>query len=49
MKRPAFAIIIRAEPGVDPARALKPFLKAALRRFGPRCVSLAPVDEEREP
>ncbi len=46
MKRPLYTITIRAEPGVDPVRALRAFLKTALRRFGLRCVAIAEADED---
>jgi hypothetical protein len=39
--RPIFIAKFRAEPGVaDPIKALRAMLKAALRRFGLRCVSI---------
>jgi hypothetical protein len=44
-KRPVFVIRVRAEPEVDSIRALRAFLKIALRRFGLRAVS---VDKEAD-
>jgi len=44
-KRPVFVIRVRAEPEVDAVRALRAFLKIALRRFGLRAVS---VDKEAD-
>ena len=46
MKRPLYLVTVRAEPGVDPARALRALLKLALRRFGLRCVAIAETDED---
>jgi len=43
--RPIYVIRLRAAPGVDGIRALRAFLKVALRRFGLRAVS---VDTEAE-
>jgi hypothetical protein len=37
--RPTFTVRLRAEPGVDPIRAMRALLKAALRRFGLRAIS----------
>ena len=42
---PVFVIRVRAEPEVDSVRALRAFLKIALRRFGLRAVS---VDKEAD-
>jgi hypothetical protein len=36
--RPAFSATFVAEPGVDAVRALRGFLKLALRRFGLRAI-----------
>jgi hypothetical protein len=41
--RPTFTVILRAEPGVNPIRALRLALKFLLRRFGLRAVE---VNEE---
>jgi hypothetical protein len=38
--RPIFTIQFRAERGVDPVRALRALLKASLRQFGLRCISV---------
>jgi hypothetical protein len=38
--RPIFVVRLRAEPDVNPIRALRAFLKTALRRFGLRCMSI---------
>lgn len=38
--RPVFVIRLRAEPNIDAVRALRAFLKVALRRFGLRAVSV---------
>ena len=38
--RPVFVIRLRAEPDVEAIRALRAFLKVALRRFGLRAVSV---------
>jgi hypothetical protein len=43
---PIYVIKLRAEPRVHAIRALRAFLKVALRRFGLRALS---VDTEREP
>jgi hypothetical protein len=45
-QRPIFVIRLRAEPRVDAIRALRAFLKVALRRFGLRALT---VDTERLP
>jgi hypothetical protein len=37
--RPTFTLRLRAEPHVDPVRALRAALKVLFRRFGLRCVS----------
>jgi hypothetical protein len=44
--RPVYILTLRAEPGVDDTRALRALLKAALRRYGLRCLSIdrAPPD-----
>lgn len=39
-ERPVFTLRLRAEPGVNPIRALRQALKTALRRFGFRCVEI---------
>jgi hypothetical protein len=36
--RPTFLIRLRAEPGIDAVRALRGFLKLALRRYGLRAI-----------
>jgi hypothetical protein len=46
--RPSFVLELRPEPGVDPVLALRSLLKAALRRFGLRCVSLKEQHDEEE-
>jgi hypothetical protein len=38
-ERAHFVIVLRPEPGVDGIRALRRFLKTALRRFRLRCIS----------
>jgi hypothetical protein len=38
-ERPLFALKLRPEPGVDGTRALRRFLKVALRSFRLRCIS----------
>jgi hypothetical protein len=38
--RPIFVVRLRAEPDVNPIRTLRAFLKATLRRFGLRCMSI---------
>jgi hypothetical protein len=38
--RPAFILILRPEPDVDPIRALRGALKVLLRRFGLRAISV---------
>lgn len=45
--RPVYVIRVRPEPGVDATRALRHFLKRALRSYGLRCV--APLDVEGAP
>jgi hypothetical protein len=46
--RPTFTVVLRPEPHVvDSTKALRGFLKDALRRWGLRCVSAdARVEEE---
>jgi hypothetical protein len=38
-ERPLFVLKLRPEPGVDGTRALRRFLKVALRSFRLRCIS----------
>jgi hypothetical protein len=38
-ERPLFVLTLRPEPGVDGTRALRRFLKVALRSFRLRCIS----------
>ena len=38
-ERPLFVLTLRPEPGVDGNRALRRFLKVALRSFRLRCIS----------
>jgi hypothetical protein len=38
-ERPHFVLVLRPEPGADGIRALRRFLKTALRRFHLRCIS----------
>jgi hypothetical protein len=38
-ERPLFVLTLRPEPGVDGVRALRRFLKVALRLFRLRCIS----------
>jgi hypothetical protein len=46
-RRPVFLLRLRPEPHVtDPVRSLRNMLKAALRRFGMRAIS---VVQEEEP
>jgi hypothetical protein len=44
--RPVFALLVRAEPGVDAIRALRAWLKIGLRTFGLRCVGITPREKE---
>jgi hypothetical protein len=37
-ERPHFVLVLRPEPGVDGTRALRRFLKVALRSFGLHCI-----------
>jgi hypothetical protein len=37
--RPTYTLVVRAEPGIDPIRALRLALKSLLRRFGLRALS----------
>jgi hypothetical protein len=37
-ERPHFVLVLRPEPGVDGTRALRRFLKVALRSFHLRCI-----------
>jgi hypothetical protein len=48
--RPIFEVRLRAEPGIDPIKSLRAFLKAALRRYGLRAVSVTEVvnNDDRE-
>jgi hypothetical protein len=41
--RPTFRLLLRPEPGVDPTRALRRLLKALLRTFGFKCLSVEEV------
>ena len=43
--RPAFVLLLRAEPGVDGIKALRSLLKTALRRFGLRAIEARELDE----
>lgn len=47
-ERPMFKLVIRAEPRVDEIRALRHLLKAMLRGYGLRCLSVAQVNQEPE-
>lgn len=40
-ERPAYVVTLRPEPGVNDTRAMRAFLKAALRRFGLRCIGIS--------
>lgn len=40
LARPIFVIRVRAEPGVDPTRALRWLLKMMLRRLGLKALSV---------
>ncbi len=40
--RQVYTLRIRAEPGTDEIHALRALLKAMLRRFGFRCLSIVP-------
>lgn len=42
-ERPVYRIEVRPEPGADDIRALRHALKALLRRFRLRCLSIAEV------
>jgi hypothetical protein len=42
-ERPHFVLVLRPEPGIDGARALRRFLKVALRSFRLRCLSAEEV------
>lgn len=44
-ERPTFNLLVRAEPGVDETRALRHLLKAMLRGYGVRCLSIKPAPE----
>lgn len=44
--RPTYTIQLRPEPKVDGPRALRAFLKAALRRYGLRCLTVRQSDDE---
>jgi hypothetical protein len=37
-ERPHFVLVLRPEPGIDGTRALRRFLKVALRSFRLRCI-----------
>jgi hypothetical protein len=44
---PIYTLVLRAEPNnTDPVRNLRLLLKAALRRFGFRCVEITEVSEK---
>ena len=40
-------LTLRALPGVDETKALRPILKRLLRTYGMRCVALRPVHESQ--
>ncbi len=44
--RPTFIVTLRAEKGIDPARALKAALKTLLRKFGLRAISVTSEEAE---
>jgi len=47
--RLAFALVVRAEPGVDAIRSLRAWLKRGLRSYSLRCVDIRQVhDTESE-
>ena len=47
--RPLFTVVLRAEPGIDPIRALRFALKRLLRDYGMRAISVdAEIDVDRE-
>jgi hypothetical protein len=39
-QRPVYLVCLRPEPGVDGVKALRAFLKTAVRRFGLRALSV---------
>jgi hypothetical protein len=39
-ERPIFIVHLQPQPGVDPVRALRAFLKVALRRFGLKAIDV---------
>ena len=43
--RPAFSLVVRAEPGVNAIRSLRAWLKIGLRTFGLRCIH---INERKE-
>jgi hypothetical protein len=44
-ERPIYKILVRPEPGVDTARALRRLLKVLLRRFRLKCISVEQVEQ----
>ena len=42
-ERPTFRLVLRPEPRTDGERALRALLKAALRRYGLKCLSVEKV------
>jgi hypothetical protein len=42
MKRPAYLLVVRPEPGVDDICALRGWLKVGLRHFGLKCLGVTP-------
>ena len=47
MKRPAYVLTVRAEPGVDEVRSLRALLKAMRRTYGLRCIEIQEGNQQR--
>lgn len=48
-ERPVFLVRLRPEPDTDGVRALRAFLKTALKSFGLRCVGVRREGAKGEP
>ena len=47
MKRSAYVLTVRAEPGVDAVRSLRALLKAMRRTYGLRCIEIQEGNQQR--
>lgn len=44
-ERPLYRLVLRPEPHIDGPRALRRFLKSALRSYGLRCINAVEITE----